>query len=358
MRRTDLTGIGGLQLRNLRALAGALTLAIVSVVFAMPVHAADSQPPDYPIENGHFYTQGAGSGPGSGFSITDDGSIPMWTEYGRLGGVDVLGYPISGRFVLGGWIVQLTQKVGLIWRADINRARYLNIFSMLHAAGKDPWLASAKGIPPEMSNTDEAGKPWDQVAQKRYELLDLHPLVKSAYFGTYDPLNMFGLPASSWLEQSNSSVLRFERVAFQQWNQTVPWATAGQVQMVNGGDILKESGLLGPLPFQPQTPAPPPALRTVPSGFAVISFYADSFVGLRTSTGQLFSQNGMTCATNLFPLGTRLRLTTPDGQHSVVVTNNDRPPAGNSRIDLTKSAFGALYPISSGVGTVKVELVQ
>src|SRR5258708_3000902 len=128
--------------------------------------------------------------------------------------------------------------------------------------------------------------------------------------------------------------------------------------MANGGDLLKESGLLGPLPFVPQSPAPAPALQTTPSGFAIVSFYADSFVGLRTSNGQVFSQDALTCATNQYPLGTKLRLSTPDGQKSVVVTNNDRPPAWNQRIDLTKSAFTSLYPISSGIGTVKVEVVK
>lgn len=356
-RRTPSAGNRRPVLNKLRAFLAALAVAALSAVLTAPAHAADATAADYAIDRGHFYSQGAGGTPNAGFSITDDGGIPMWTEYSRLGGVDMLGYPISGRFVLGGWIVQLTQKVGLIWRADLNRARFLNTFSLLHDAGKDPWLASIKGIPPEVSSPDDAGKPWDQVAQRRYSLLDAHPSVKDAYFSMYDPVNMFGLPSSNWLERSNSSVLRFERVAFQQWNEAVPWASAGQVQLANGGDLLKESGLLGPLPFTPQSPAPGPALQTAPSGFAIVSFYADSFVGLRTSNGQIFSQDGMTCATNAYPLGTRLRLTTPDNQRSVVVTNNDRPPSWNTRIDLTKSAFTSLYPITSGIGTVKVEVV-
>lgn len=326
-------------------------------MLAYPAEAADA-PADYPIENGHFYSEGAGNGSRSGYSITDDGGIPMWTEFNRFGGVDLLGYPVSGRFLLNGKVVQLTQKVGLVWRSEANQVQLLNVFTLLHNAGKDAWLQSAKGIPPQVTSPDEAGKTWQQISQKRYQLLDVHPAIKSAYFGVYDPVNMYGLPMSSWLEHPLSSTLRFENVAFQQWKQVLPWAAAGQVQMVNGGDLLKESGILGPLPFQLQAPPPPTVLQAAPAGFAVISFYADYFVGRHTSNGAVFSQEQLTCATNAFPLGTKLRLSTPDGKHSVVVMNNDRPASWNTRIDLSKAAFQTLYPLGRGIGTVKVEVVK
>jgi hypothetical protein len=337
------------------ALLAALATTLMATM-AVPAVGAEA-PPDYAIDNGHFYTQGAGGNAAGGYSITDDGGVPMWTEFGRLGGVDVLGYPISGRFLLDGHVIQLTQKVGLVWYPDANSVRFLNTFDWLHFAGKDAWVASTKGIPAVTDFPDEAGKTWDQVAQKRYQMLDSHPPVKSAYFGVYDPVKMYGLPTSNWFEQPVASVLRFQNVAFEQWKQVVPWAAVGQVQMANGGDILKESGILGPLPFQLQSP-PAQALQTALAGFAVISYYADNFVGGHTSTGQVFSQDSMTAAANAFPLGARLKLSTPDGKHSVVVLNNDRPAAGNPRIDLSKAAFSTLYPISSGLGTVKVEIVK
>lgn len=325
-------------------------------LLANPAEAADA-PADYAVEGGHFYSQGAGNGSKSGYSITDDGSIPMWTEFNRLGGVDVLGYPVSGRFLLNGHVVQLTQKAGLVWHQESNQLQFLNTFAMLHNAGKDPWLLTAKGIPPQVSSPDEVGKTWEQISQKRYQLLDAHPAIKGAYFAMSDPVNMYGLPESSWLEHPLSSTLRFDNVAFQQWKQLLPWAAAGQVQMANGGDLLKESGILGPLPFALQAP-PAPLLQAAPAGFAVISFYADYFVGRHTSNGAVFTQEQLTCATNAFPLGTKLRLTTPDGGHSVVVINNDRPASWNTRIDLSKAAFQTLYPLGRGIGTVKVEVVK
>ena len=335
-------------------MVAALAAALITLV-AVPAEAADA-PADYAVDNGHFYTEGSGGARG-GFSVTDDGGIPMWSEYSRLGGVDTLGYPISGRFVLGGQVVQLMQKVGVVWRPETRQVQFLNVFSMLHDAGKDGWLMSTKDIPQQVSSPDESGKNWDQIAQKRYQLLDVHQAVKAAYFGIFDPVNMYGLPSSSWLEQPLASVLRFEKVTFQQWKQLLPWASPGQVQLANGGDILKDSGLLGPLPFATQSP-PQPAPQTVSAGFATISFYADSFVGRYTSAGQLFNQDALTCATNAFALGTKLRLTSTDGKHSVVVLNNDRPASWNARIDLTKAAFGALYPISTGVARVRVEVLK
>ncbi|MDE3077776.1 MAG: hypothetical protein KGJ86_20335, partial [Chloroflexota bacterium] len=204
---------------------------------------------------------------------------------------------------------------------------------------------------------DEAGKSWTNISQKRYKLLDSNPAIKTAYFSVDDPVNMYGLPTSEWLNGPLGSALRFPDVVFQQWKTALPWASPGQVQLANGGDLLKESGVLGPAPFAPQT-VPPPQVHVVPAGFGVVSFYSDVFQGRRTSNGDLFVQTKMICATNAFPLGSRLRLSTPDGKRSVIVTNEDRPPSWNPRIDLSKAAFQRLYPLSTGVGRVKVELIK
>lgn len=343
-------------------------ITLMGALILSPAEAADT-PPDFAITNGHFYSQTAAGGKG-GYSITDDGGVPMWTEFQRLGGVNVLGYPVSGRFMYQDHIVQLMQKVGLVWHPETGHMQYLDIFDILHKAGRDGWLLSAKGIPPAVGFADEAGKSWEQVSQQRYKMLDLHPAIKDVYFSAADPVNSYGLPTSNWLEAPTASMMRFDNVVIQQWKQLLPWAAAGQVNLANGGDILKESGLLGPAPFAlqatpeiPIVPAAPPVLpssqvnQSVPSGFAVASFYADYFEGRHTSSGQVFTQDALTCATNAYPLGTRLRLTTPDGARSVEVINNDRPAAWNTRIDLSKAAFAELYPLGSGIGTVKVEVL-
>ena len=74
---------------------------------------------DYDLPNGagHFYTQtNAGAGPQYGYRITNDGGVNFWSEFKRLGGVDALGYPVSQRFTLDGFMVQATQKVIMQWR--------------------------------------------------------------------------------------------------------------------------------------------------------------------------------------------------------------------------------------------------
>ena len=356
-------------MRKVATLVAMLAALLCGMVLST-AEAADT-PPDFAIANGHFYSQSAGGGKG-GYSITDDGGVPMWSEFMRLGGVDVLGYPVSGRFQVEGHVVQLTQKVGLVWHPETRQVQFLNIFDMLHNAGKDGWLFVTKGIPATTNFQDEAGKSWEQISQQRYKMMDLHPAIKTAYFTAHDPVNMYGLPTSNWIETPMASMLRFNNAVIQQWNQIMPWAAAGEVHLANGGDILKESGILGPAPFAlqatpdaPQLLTPPaastnpiqPVIQSVPSGFAVASFYADYFEGRHTSTGAVFSQDNLTCASNAYPLGTQLRLTTPDGARSVIVTNNDRPASWNTRIDLSKAAFAALYPLGSGIGTVKVEVV-
>src|SRR5688572_5594817 len=67
---------------------------------------------DYDVVNGHYYTQ-TGAGEDAGFAITDEGGIPLWSEFQRLGGVAALGFPVSRRFTWEGFVVQATQKAVL-----------------------------------------------------------------------------------------------------------------------------------------------------------------------------------------------------------------------------------------------------
>src|SRR5687767_15994915 len=54
---------------------------------------------DYDVVNGHFFTQAGGRNGDQGFSVTDDGGVPFWSEFRRLGGIETLGYPVSRRFM-------------------------------------------------------------------------------------------------------------------------------------------------------------------------------------------------------------------------------------------------------------------
>ncbi len=92
--------------------------------------------------------------------------------------------------------------------------------------------------------------------------------------------------------------------------------------------------------------------------YGVASFYADKFNGRKTASGQIFSQDKLTCACNILPLGTLLKVTNLSNGKSVKVVINDRlHPKMNRLVDLSKSAAKKLGFISNGLVKVKVEVL-
>lgn len=87
------------------------------------------------------------------------------------------------------------------------------------------------------------------------------------------------------------------------------------------------------------------------------SYYGSQHHGKKTSSGEVFNMWSMTCASNKYPLGTRLKVTNPENDKSIVVTINDRGGFGKyGRIlDLSKGAFAKIASVSKGVITVVVE---
>ncbi|HET7771119.1 MAG TPA: trypsin-like peptidase domain-containing protein [Chloroflexota bacterium] len=197
---------------------------------------------DYDVVNGHYFTQ-TGSGEDAGFSITDEGGIPLWSEFQRLGGVQALGYPVSRRFVWEGFVVQATQKAVLQWRPDLSRAVFVNLLDELHEAGLDAWLESQRQIPPPAQFPEEEGLTFSQIAQRRVGLLDQYPALRTAYLNAPDPVEANGLPVAPVTDYGPVLVLRAQRRAFQLWKVAVPFARAGDVTVVNGGDLGKEAAL-------------------------------------------------------------------------------------------------------------------
>jgi len=90
------------------------------------------------------------------------------------------------------------------------------------------------------------------------------------------------------------------------------------------------------------------------------SYYHDKFNGRRTASGQKFDNNKLTAAHKTLKFGTKLKVTNPKNQKSVIVTVNDRGPFTKGReIDLSKKAFfeiaGSKY---GGHIMVDLELVE
>jgi hypothetical protein len=75
-------------------------------------------PLDYDVPNGHFYSQTGGDDGLSGFTVSNANHIRFWSEFRRLGGVDVIGLPLTGRFDSWGQTVQVFQNGVLHWDPD------------------------------------------------------------------------------------------------------------------------------------------------------------------------------------------------------------------------------------------------
>ena len=92
--------------------------------------------------------------------------------------------------------------------------------------------------------------------------------------------------------------------------------------------------------------------------YGVASFYADKFNGRKTASGQIFSQDKLTCACNVLPLGTWVKVTNMSNGKSVKLLVNDRlHPRMRRLVDLSKCAAKKLGFISSGLVKVKLEVL-
>lgn len=89
------------------------------------------------------------------------------------------------------------------------------------------------------------------------------------------------------------------------------------------------------------------------------SFYGNKFHGKKTANGEIFSQDKLTAACNVLPLGTWIRVTNLKNGRSVVVKTNDRlHPKMRRLVDLSRSAAKKLGYISNGLTRVKVEVLD
>lgn len=216
--------------------------------------AAPQRAADYDVGGGRFFTQTNGrKESAAGFSVTNADGIPFWDAFQSLGGVDVLGYPVTRRFELDGFIVQAFQKAVLQWRPDQGRQfMFLNTFDVLHDRGRDEWLSVYRQTPPPLDNGPDAGLAWDKVVARHLALLDtVPPPLKERFLADPDWLNHYGLPVATQ-EYGNSVVVRAQRATFQLWKEAVPWAAKGTVTVANGGDLAKEAGLFPWLAATPE----------------------------------------------------------------------------------------------------------
>jgi rare lipoprotein A len=92
--------------------------------------------------------------------------------------------------------------------------------------------------------------------------------------------------------------------------------------------------------------------------YGLASFYANKFHGRMTASGERFDQKKFTCACNVLPLGTWVKVTNIRNGHSVIVKTNDRiHPKVRRVVDLTRAAAEQLGFVSRGLTRVKVEVI-
>ena len=85
------------------------------------------------------------------------------------------------------------------------------------------------------------------------------------------------------------------------------------------------------------------------------SFYADKYVGRKTSNGETFKQNKLTAAHKTLPFGTKVKVTNLNNGQSVKVRINDRGPFIQGRIiDLSKKAAKKIDMVNAGVAKVTI----
>lgn len=88
------------------------------------------------------------------------------------------------------------------------------------------------------------------------------------------------------------------------------------------------------------------------------SYYAKSWTGRTTASGDTLHHDSMTCAHRSYPFGTLLRVTNLTNNRHVTVEVTDRGPYSRGRVvDLSWGAAKALGMLTAGVVPVTVERV-
>ncbi|MCW5921337.1 MAG: septal ring lytic transglycosylase RlpA family protein [Saprospiraceae bacterium] len=88
-------------------------------------------------------------------------------------------------------------------------------------------------------------------------------------------------------------------------------------------------------------------------------YYADSFQGRPTASGEKYNKDALTCSHKTMAFGTKIRVTRLDNKKSVVVRVNDRGPFVEGYIvDVSMAAAKELDMIKAGSVRVKIEVVE
>lgn len=89
------------------------------------------------------------------------------------------------------------------------------------------------------------------------------------------------------------------------------------------------------------------------------SYYARSFHGEQTASGEIFNQNELVAAHKTLPFDTRVQVTNLENGKTVTVRINDRGPFKPGRIiDLSRVAANRIDLLEDGIAPVKIETLD
>jgi len=208
--------------------------------------------PAWDIEGGQYFSEldpGRRLTGSLGYRIADDGGIPMWSEFLRLGGEAVLGRPVTDRLQLpDGLVYQVTERALLQWNSVRGRAELANVLDALSGAGQDGQLHSRWQIPPQAPPEDGS----DPVGARETRLQWLtDPAIRAAFLAppagapvsgwdTEAAITRYGLPTSPPEDFGPFVAQRFQRAVLQHWNPSVPGAQENPVTLVDIGLLFRE----------------------------------------------------------------------------------------------------------------------
>lgn len=91
----------------------------------------------------------------------------------------------------------------------------------------------------------------------------------------------------------------------------------------------------------------------------VTSYYHPSLHGNLTANGERYNHRQFTAAHRSLPFGTKLKVTDPDTQRSVIVKVNDRGPFIKGRVlDLSGAAASSLGIKNKGIARVEITVLS
>ena len=246
-----------------------LVISMVLVFLFGPTNAL-AAPDNYETVGGHFFGQAGGQG-GFGFGVSDAEGAGFWDTYRQLGGAELLGVPISRRFIWNGRATQVFQRGVLQYEPLEKRVVALNVMDMLHDAGKDAWLTSTRAVPAHLKTQAEQGKTWTEIVTSRQAMLDAQSPIKDFYFAAPNPIAALGLPTSTVQDMGSHYAIRTQRGVLQLWKQDMPFAATGAVTASLVGEFIRDSGIIqaslgsaGVAAFSPEAawePAPVPVVE-------------------------------------------------------------------------------------------------